>query len=43
MKREYTKLFSFLIGMTFILSGIIFTLSNVYKDDKKQKIDAEIK
>lgn len=41
MKREYTKLFSFILGITFILSGIIFTLSNIYKENKQQKIDDE--
>lgn len=41
MKREYAKLFSFLIGITFILSGIIFTLTRVYKDNKAQNIEEE--
>lgn len=41
MKREYAKLFSFLIGITFILSGIIFTLTRVYKNNKAQSIEEE--
>ena len=41
MKREYAKLFSFLIGITFILSGIIFTLTRVYKDNKFQNAKEE--
>lgn len=41
MKREYTKLFSFILGITFILSGIIFTFSNIYKENKQQKRDEE--
>ena len=41
MKREYAKLFSFLIGITFILSGIIFTLTRVYKDNKFQNAQEE--
>ena len=41
MKKEYLKLFSFLLGITFISSGIIFTLSKVYKENKQQKIEEE--
>ena len=41
MKREYAKLFSFLIGIAFILSGIIFTLTRVYKDNKFQNAQEE--
>lgn len=41
MKREYAKLFSFLIGIAFILSGIIFTLTRVYKNNKAQSIEEE--
>lgn len=43
MKREYTKLFSFILGITFILSGVIFAVTRSYKDDKQSKIDAENK
>lgn len=43
MKRQYIRLFSFLIGITFILSGVIFFFVNNYKQDKKAKIEAEIK
>ena len=41
MKREYAKLFSFLFGITFILSAVIFTVVNTYKDQKQEKIDKE--
>lgn len=42
MKRQYTRLFSFLIGLSFILSGIIFAFVNNYKAEKKKRIEAEI-
>ena len=42
MKRQYIRLFSFLIGITFILSGILFYFVNNYKVWKKAKIEAEI-
>lgn len=41
MKRQYLRLFSFLIGITFIISGVLFTIVNNYKQDKKNKQDAE--
>lgn len=43
MKREYAKLFSFLLGITFILSGIVFILSTEYKEQKQDKINEENK
>lgn len=42
MKRQYIRLFSFLIGITFILSGILFYFVNKYKVWKKEKIEDEI-
>ena len=42
MKRQYLRLFSFLIGITFIISGILFTLVNNYKVEKREKIKEEI-
>ena len=42
MKQQYLRLYSFLIGITFILSGVIFTLVNNYKDQKEMKIKEEI-
>lgn len=42
MKRQYIRLFSFMIGVTFILSGILFYFVNNYKVWKKNKIEAEI-
>ena len=41
MKRQYLRLFSFLIGITFIISGILFTLVNNYKEEKKKKVAEE--
>lgn len=44
MKQQYIKLFSFLLGISFILSGCIYTYVNTYKQDKKEKVkhDTEI-
>ena len=41
MKQQYLRLFSFLIGVTFIISGILFTVVNNYKDEKREKIKKE--
>lgn len=41
MKREYAKLFSFILGITFILSGIIFAFVNSNKIAKGEKIKEE--
>ncbi len=35
MKNQYIRLFSSLLGVTFILSGVIFTFTKTYKDEKK--------
>jgi hypothetical protein len=43
MKIAYTKLFSFILGFTFILSSIIFVFTSQYKDEKQEIIDAETK
>jgi len=43
MKQQYLRLFSFLIGLTFIISGVLFTFVNDYKKDKKKQLDEEIK
>ena len=40
MRQQYVKLFSFLFGLTFILSGTIYTFVNVYKE-KKEEIKKE--
>lgn len=44
MKEQYIKLFSFLLGLTFIISAVIFTFTNTYKNEKKKMIkeDKEI-
>ena len=36
MKRQYLRLFSFLIGITFIVSGVLFTFVNNYKESRKK-------
>ena len=41
MKRQYLRLFSFLIGLTFIISGILFTLANNYKEARREKKEEE--
>ena len=41
MKQQYLRLFSFLIGITFIVSGVIFTVVNNYKEEKNKKIQEE--
>ncbi len=41
MKNQYVRLFSSLLGITFILSGVIFTFTKTYKDDKNKKIQEE--
>ena len=42
MKRQYIRLFSFLIGLTFIISGLLFTIVNEYKKEKQKIIQEEI-
>lgn len=41
MKREYTKIFSFIVGITLIISGIIYTIVETNKEAKKIKIKEE--
>ena len=41
MKNQYIRLFSFLFGLAFILSGVIFTFTKIYKDDKARAIEKE--
>ena len=43
MKREYAKLFSFMLGIAFILTGIVFIISAEYKENKQDKINEENK
>ena len=43
MKREYAKLFSFILGIAFILTGVIFIISTEYKEKKQDKINEENK
>ncbi len=41
MKNQYVRLFSSLLGITFILSGVIFAYSNTIKEEKNKKIQEE--
>lgn len=41
MKEQYLKLFSFLFGITFIVSGVIFTYCNTFKVEKDKKIEED--
>lgn len=41
MKQQYLRLFSFLIGITFIISGVVFTVVNNYKEEKNKKKQEE--
>ena len=41
MKNQYIRLFSFLFGLTFIISGVIFTFTKVYKDAKAKEKEEE--
>lgn len=43
MKQQYLRLFSFLIGLTFIVSGVLYTFVNDYKKEKKKQLNEEIK
>ena len=43
MKREYAKLFSFILGIAFILTWVIFIISTEYKEKKQDKINEENK
>lgn len=44
MKQQYIKLFSFLLGLSFIISGVLFTVvSATVKEDKKKAIEEDSK
>ena len=40
-KQQYIQLFSFMLGLTFIISSIVFTLGNAYKEERKERINEE--
>ena len=40
-KQQYIQLFSFMFGITFIVSSIVFTLGNAYKEERKNRINEE--
>ena len=33
-KKEYAKLISFILGLTFIIAGITFSVTQVYKENR---------
>ena len=41
MKQQYIKLFSFLLGISFIVSAVIFVYVKDYKDEKQEKVKSE--
>lgn len=41
MKRQYIRLFSLMIGLTFVISGVLFSLVNNYKKNKEEIIKQE--
>lgn len=41
MKQQYLRLFAFLLGIAFILSGVIFTFTKIYKENREKKIEEE--
>ena len=41
MKRDYIRLFSFMVGVTLLLSAVIYAISNSYKQSKQKIIDSE--
>ena len=42
MKRDYIRLFSFMIGVTLLLSAVIYAISNSYKQSRQKEMDSEI-
>ena len=41
MKQQYLRLFAFLFGISFIVSGVIFVFTQIYKDDREKRIAKE--
>ena len=41
MKKEYIKLFSFMIGVALLLSAVVYAISNSYKGSKQKAIENE--
>ena len=41
-KKEYAKLISFILGLTFIIAGITFSVTQVYKENRDKKRAEEI-
>ena len=41
MKKEYIKLFSFMIGVALLLSAVVYAISNSYEGSKQKAIDNE--
>ena len=43
MKKEYIRLFSFMVGVALLLSAVVYAISNSYKGSKQKEIDNEKK
>ena len=43
MKKEYIRLFSFMVGVALLLSAVVYAISNSYKGSKQKTIDNEKK
>lgn len=43
MKQQFLRLFSFILGIAFIASGVIFTVVTSYKDDRNKMIEEQEK
>lgn len=41
MKQQYLRLFAFIFGLAFIISGVIFTFTKMYKDGREKMIADE--
>ena len=41
MKQQYLRLYAFIFGLAFIISGVIFTFTKMYKDDREKKVEEE--
>ena len=41
MKQQYLRLFAFIFGLAFIISGVIFTFTKMYKDAREKKVEEE--
>ncbi len=42
MKQQYLKLFAFLIGISLIVSGVIYVFTDMYKAERRRKREEEV-